>query len=63
MKLLVALRTKCEGQDADALDLVSNWLNGKQIPSDKTKEIESLLSKLEDFEFDDALVLINLSLQ
>jgi signal transduction histidine kinase/CheY-like chemotaxis protein len=63
MKLLIELRTKCEGQDADALDLLSNWVTGKQIPSDKTKEIESLLSKLEDFEFDDALVLINLSLQ
>lgn len=60
---LLELRAKCEGQDADALDFVNSWLSDKQIPSEKQSDIEALVGKLEDFEFDEALVIINLSLQ
>jgi HPt (histidine-containing phosphotransfer) domain-containing protein len=61
-KMMFELRAKCEGQDGDCFDFLSLWIKGKQVPSEWTEYIETLQGKLEDFEFDQALEIINLRL-
>jgi two-component system sensor histidine kinase/response regulator len=60
---LEALGTKCEAQEGDALDYANNWLKENQIADDRMNRMHELVGKIEEFEFEEALVIIKTLLQ
>jgi hypothetical protein len=48
----------CEQQDGEAVDFASRWMSEFELPNDEKELLSNAISKLQEFEFDEAVEIL-----